>query len=406
MSLEPESGQRKLLLITFYYPPDLCAGSFRSAALVRELLQVIPPGTTIDVVTTQPNRYGSFKQQAVDCESDDKVTVHRIALPGHKSGMVDQSISFATFYRKAFALVAGKRYDLVFATSSRLLTAFLGVRLAARHGTPVYLDIRDIFVDTIKDVLGPKASFFMHPVLSLLERYTFRSCDRINLVSRGFHPYFRARYPEVPYDFFTNGIDEEFLGAFPEEGQKKPSQGRIKVLYAGNIGEGQGLHNILPSLAASCADRFDFTVVGDGGRRGELESRVARLGLHNVTLLPPVDREALVRLYRDADVLFLHLNDYEAFKKVLPSKIFEYAATGKPILAGVSGYAEQFIKEEVENAEIFEPCHERAGSEALHRLRLEFTPRLAFVQRYRRSSIMQEMSQQLVSLARGERGHR
>jgi len=32
----------------------------------------------------------------------------------------------------------------------------------------------------------------------------------------------------------------------------------------------------------------------------------------------------------DADVLFLHLNAYKAFEKVLPSKIFEYAATGRP----------------------------------------------------------------------------
>ena len=46
------------------------------------------------------------------------------------------------------------------------------------------------------------------------------------------------------------------------------------------------------------------------------------------------------------DVLFLHLNDYSAFRKVIPSKIFEYAATGKPIVAGVSGYAAEFLRHE------------------------------------------------------------
>ena len=43
-------------------------------------------------------------------------------------------------------------------------------------------------------------------------------------------------------------------------------------------------------------------------------------------------------------ILFIHLNAYPAFEKVLPSKIFEYAATGKPILAGVSGYSADFIR--------------------------------------------------------------
>ena len=47
--------------------------------------------------------------------------------------------------------------------------------------------------------------------------------------------------------------------------------------------------------------------------------------------------------YDKASILFLHLNDYEAFYKVLPSKIFEYATTGKPIIAGVNGFAKDVI---------------------------------------------------------------
>ncbi len=45
-----------------------------------------------------------------------------------------------------------------------------------------------------------------------------------------------------------------------------------------------------------------------------------------------------------SDILFVHLNDLEAFHKVLPSKLFEYAATAEArglrcIIAGAGGAA-------------------------------------------------------------------
>ena len=62
----------------------------------------------------------------------------------------------------------------------------------------------------------------------------------------------------------------------------------------------------------------------------------------------------MINEYQKANILFLHLNDLNSFHKVLPSKIFEYAATGKPILAGVKGYAAKFLREQVKGVEIFE----------------------------------------------------
>ena len=50
----------RILLLSFYYPPDLSAGSFRAAALVKALTQAGSTGLTIDVLTTVPNRYKSF----------------------------------------------------------------------------------------------------------------------------------------------------------------------------------------------------------------------------------------------------------------------------------------------------------------------------------------------------------
>jgi glycosyltransferase involved in cell wall biosynthesis len=176
---------------------------------------------------------------------------------------------------------------------------------------------------------------------------------------------------------------------------------RVKVVYAGNIGEGQGLHLILPRLASRLADRVEFTVIGDGGRRSQLKQSLATAHVRNVTLLPPVSRLALIEEYRKADVLFLHLNDYDAFRKVLPSKIFEYAALGKPIWAGIAGYSAGFVVEEVRNASVFTPCDVDGAVESFDRLELRDMPRPEFITKFRRSNIMNQMAADLLRVARG-----
>ena len=121
-------------------------------------------------------------------------------------------------------------------------------------------------------------------------------------------------------------------------------------------------------------------------------------GRNNIELLPPVPRQEIKALYEQADVLFLHLNDLMAFKRVLPSKLFEYAATGKPIWAGVAGYAAVFIATEISNAAVFAPCDAEAALESFERLGLGLTDRAAFVQRYGRARIIDEMAQDILQL--------
>ncbi|WP_022941173.1 glycosyltransferase family 4 protein [Psychromonas hadalis] len=389
----------KILILSFYYKPDLCAGSFRCTALIDELKKI--KGCEIELITTMPNRYSSFEVKALEFEQNGPLTIHRIPLPSHKSGMLDQIKSFATYYNQARKKTRKNDYDLVFATSSRLFTAFLGTRIATKKDIPIYLDIRDIFVDTIKDVLSPKLAFFIRPLFSIVEKYTFRKSLRINLVSKGFLDYFSQRFPCAELRFFTNGIDEEFID-LPTAKLSDASARKIKILYAGNIGEGQGLHNIIPKLAKALSGQAEFVVIGDGGRRIQLESELMN-DTNNVTLLPPMGRGELIEQYLQADILFLHLNDYPAFKKVLPSKIFEYAAMGKPILAGVSGYSASFLRDKVSNAQVFNPVDINGAVSAFNKLDIVHTPRNEFIEKYRRRSIMKEMALDIVNIFESNR---
>jgi glycosyltransferase involved in cell wall biosynthesis len=391
----------RILVLTFYYPPDLSAGAFRSSALVEALREVAPPGTQTDVVTTRPNRYHSYTAEAPAEEAAPGLTVTRVPLPPHRSGTADQSRAFAAFAGGVRRLTQGQHYDVVFATSSRLMTAALGAAVARRVGARLYLDIRDIFVDTIKDVFSGTTARVAGPVFDRIERWAVAQASRVNLVSEGFGGYFRARYPRQRFTFLPNGVDDEFVEAAPNRAAPRGSAGPVTVLYAGNLGEGQGLHAVVPGLAAALGARVRFRIIGDGGQRTALESAVLRAGVANVELQPPVGRAALLDAYRAADVLFLHLNDYDAFRKVLPSKLFEYAALGLPVWAGVAGYAARFVEAEVANAAVFPPCDVAAGVRAFETLELGVRPRDSFVAKFGRRALSRALAAEVLAVGAG-----
>lgn len=381
----------KLLVLSFYFRPDLSAGSFRTTALVNALKQKLPDDAQIDVLTTLPNRYSSFSVEAPAEELTPGLSIVRIALPPHQSGMFDQARAFITFAREVSRQTKEKDYDLVFATSSRLMTAVLGAWVARRKRVPLYLDLRDIFADTIKDVLPKYFAIPAKPLFALLEGWAVNSASKVNLVSQGFARYFSARYPKQRFSYFTNGIDDEFLSLIPTDSKVK-TRDVLEVLYAGNLGEGQGLHRIIPDLAIRMHGRVRFKIIGDGGRKEALRAALADDRVDNVELLPPMKRPQLIEAYQAADVLFLHLNDYDAFRKVLPSKLFEYGAMGKPIWAGVAGYSAEFVRTELANSAVFHPCDAAEAERVFSQLQLHDEFRDKFVAKFARKNIAKEMA--------------
>ena len=267
--------------------------------------------------------------------------------------------------------VASKRdYDVVVASSARLMTACLGSLISRYKRIPLYLDIRDIFLDVIEDLMAGLKARLIKNIFEKVERFTLLRARRVNLVSEGFRQYFVSRYPDLAYSFHSNGVDDQFnsggnivacANGSPDSATGNTA-GQLEILYAGNIGAGQGLHIVIPQMAALLRGRARITIIGDGGDKGALIKALEEANVTDVvTLESPIQREELITRYLSADVLFLHLNKQRAFEKVLPSKIFEYAALGKPILAGVAGYPADFLEAQVENVGVFSPGDAQAA---------------------------------------------
>lgn len=395
-------SSKRILFLTFYYPPDLCAGSFRASALVEALLKNLPSDTHVDIITTQPNRYFSFHTDAPDKEGNDYFTLHRINVPSHSSGMLDQSRAFLEFARKANFLVRSHKYDLVIATSSRLMTAVLGGYFARRNNAALYLDIRDLFVENFTHLFPKTCGWLGRFLLRPVERWALGRAQKINLVSPGFGDYVRDLYPEIPISYFTNGIDNLFINTGFEHGSYKNGEAKapLKILYAGNVGKGQSLDRIIPQLAIKFGNKAQFQIIGDGGALAQLKKSLMDAGVNTVELIPPMSRQDLLAYYAKADVLFLHLNNMKPLRRVIPSKLFEYAATGKPIWAGLAGVSADLITQEVDNAVVFTPCDAAAAVNSFELLQFVHSQRAPFIATYSRSRIMTLMAKDILTLLR------
>jgi hypothetical protein len=386
---------KKILYLSFYFEPDLCAGSFRNSPLSRELAKQVNGTALVDVITTVPNRYSSFSAEAQEDERIGNLRIRRIILPSHKSGFIDQIKAFYHYYREVRKKIRYTEYDLVFASSSRLFTAYLGYLIASKRRIPIYLDIRDIFTDTLNDIISNSmVKFFLLPVLRKIEAKVFNYAIHINLISAGFKGYF-SKYTKPKYSFFTNGIDQEFIQSSTSEELLGPKP--VTITYAGNIGEGQGLHKIIPKAAKLLGNGYHFKVIGDGGARKLLEEAIEQEKVTNVSIEKPVRREELLEIYKRSHYLFMHLNDYTAFEKVLPSKVFELGAFPRPVIAGVNGYARSFIDQYVSNSLLIEPANPNELVDKVRNYVYRIENREAFIKLFNRKKINGAMAESIIS---------
>jgi len=110
---------------------------------------------------------------------------------------------------------------------------------------------------------------------------------------------------------------------------------KLLVLFAGVLGPAQDPARVVGLAAAARQDpRLHFVIAGDGVATGQLTREVKARRLTNVTLKPMMPPESYPELVACCD-LFLVLLSHRIRYPVVPSKIGDGLAAGKPLLAAL-----------------------------------------------------------------------
>jgi len=141
------------------------------------------------------------------------------------------------------------------------------------------------------------------------------------------------------------------------------------VLYAGNLGEKQGLEVILEAAALTRGEpSIRYFIAGEGAARDRIKLRARDLGLDNLTFLPLQSTSRLPLLLAAAD-LHLVVQRQKAADLVMPSKLTNIMAAGRPFIA-TAGEATELARVTTESGAglVVPPEDGRALAQAVLRL--------------------------------------
>jgi glycosyltransferase involved in cell wall biosynthesis len=107
------------------------------------------------------------------------------------------------------------------------------------------------------------------------------------------------------------------------------------------MGEANGLNFVLDA-AAELKRRGDsqvqFLLIGDGKERPNLEERVDRESLPNVTFSAPLPKEQIVQVFEASDVCMTIFKNVPILRTCSPNKLFDSLAAGRPVLTNMPGW--------------------------------------------------------------------
>ena len=124
----------------------------------------------------------------------------------------------------------------------------------------------------------------------------------------------------------------------------------IKLAYIGNVGIAQEIDRLL-YFAKEIPD-LEVTIVGDGAKLKELQAKCIVDGIDNIFFTGFVPPDTISGYIRSADILFAQIG--LNFCSAVPTKIFEYIASGRRVLLGLPEGPAREIFSKFHGVEIFD----------------------------------------------------
>lgn len=336
---------RLLILSQLYFPePDYIVHG-----LARDLVARGHQVTTVTVVPNYP--YGRFYsgygfRMWPQIETIDGVRVIRVpSFPDHSTSVMRRVTCYLSYVVSAslFAPLLSGSADLVWCFHSPMTVAFPGLFVARLKGIPFIYGLQDLWPDTL-EATGFVRSRLALQLVGLSAQVIYRCAAKVFVPSPGIARALQNRgVPAEKLEVLPNWADEAvYRPAQREPDAKEPWDvaGGFNILYAGNLGLAQDLHNAIEAMAAlrACPD-VRLVIAGDGVTGPSLRARATALGLTNVVFLGRVPPERIVALAAYCDALLVHLGPHPLFEITTPSKLVSSMACGRPLIVVARGDA-------------------------------------------------------------------
>jgi len=342
----------RILYVSHYFPPEMGAPAGRVAGLARLWARA---GHEVHVLTGFPHHptgriHPEYRRKFLRGfvrENVDGVRVHRTWIfPAANKGKVLRSLNYASFMASAVAngSIAVPRPDVVIATSPQLLCAGAGALLSRRFRAPFVMEVRDLWPESLVAVGASHTQSPMVRVLEGIARRLYASAQHVVTVTEAQRAAIVAG--GVPADQVTvipNGVDERFLSQAAQ--LAAPQADSFVVTYIGTLGMAHHLETLLEAAHRLRHEpAFRFRIVGEGARRGALEAQGRAMGLTNVEFAGERPRDEVPRWIAESSACLVLLRKTDVFTTVVPSKMLEIMAVGRPIVLGVCGEASALLE--------------------------------------------------------------
>ncbi|MDP2606636.1 MAG: glycosyltransferase family 4 protein [Deltaproteobacteria bacterium] len=380
----------KILYVSQYFPPEMGAPAARVSELARHWVKA---GHEVTVLTGFPNHptgivpteYRTKLRKLVCREQKDGIDVVRTWLfpcPNRKAH--ERLLNYLSFVLSS--CITGiflRRPDIIIATSPQLFVGLTGRWLGWIKRVPFILEVRDLWPDSITaSGMGSEADVSIR-LLRALSSFLYRSCNHLVVVTPAFKQELVAKWHvrAEKISLVENGVETDLFTPDDIRDDVKRElglEGKFVVSYIGTLGLAHGLHAVVKAAAQlqSAFPDIQFLFVGEGADKDRLVSLVSDLQLNNVRFLPQQPRQKVPSFIRASDVCLVLLKKASVFETVIPTKMLEFMACGRPVILGVDGQARQVI-EKAEAGVFIEPEDHAALAQAVRQLHLDLGLRKA-----------------------------
>ncbi len=236
--------------------------------------------------------------------------------------------------------------DLVWGTSPPIFQGLTAWGIARLKRVPFLFEVRDLWPAFAIQV-GVLKNPWLIGASEWLERFLYRSADRLMVNSPGFVEHLRARgggeIALIPNGADPKMFDPALDGA--EFRQAHGLEGKFVALYAGAHGMSNDLNVVLDAAQLLRPHpEIAIVLVGDGKDKPALQVRAESLGLENVYFLPPVSKTNMAQVLAAADAGIAILKPIPLYATVYPNKVFDYLCAGRPVVLAIEGVICQVVE--------------------------------------------------------------